>query len=99
MPRSYPRVVAARLWWTGWIVGLVAGTSWGTPPQPLAAAQMPRYAHILVIVAENKGSELIIGPATVAPNLNRLAQQYGLASQFFDAVHPREGNYVSRMPG
>src|ERR1700752_104938 len=97
MPRSYPRVVAARLWWTGWIVCLVAGSSVAT--HPLAAAQMPRYAHILVIVAENKGSELIIGPATVAPNLNRLAQQYGLASQFFAEVHPSEGNYVAMLAG
>lgn len=73
---------------------------------PLAAAAaaapadaIPRYAHILVIVAENKGYGLIIGPRTAAPNLNRLAQQYGLASRFFAEVHPSEGNYIAMLGG
>jgi phospholipase C len=60
---------------------------------------MPHYAHILVIVAENKGYDLILGPGTVAPNINRLAQQYGLASQFFAEVHPSEGNYIAMLAG
>jgi phospholipase C len=60
---------------------------------------MQRYAHILVIVAENKGYELIIGPGTAAPNINRLARQYGLASQFFAEVHPSEGNYIAMLAG
>ena len=60
---------------------------------------MPRYAHVFVIVAENKGYELVIGPGTSAPNINRLAQQYGLASQFFAEVHPSEGNYIAMLAG
>ncbi len=60
---------------------------------------MPRYRHILVIVAENKGYDLIIGPKTDAPNLNRLAQRYGLATRFFAEVHPSEGNYVAMLAG
>jgi phosphatidylinositol-3-phosphatase len=63
------------------------------------AAAIPRYAHVFVIVAENKGYDLIIGPAAVAPNLNRLAHQYGLASQFFAEVHPSEGNYIAMLAG
>jgi phospholipase C len=78
-------------------VCLAAGTA--TATHATAAAQVPRYAHVLVIVAENKGYELIIGPAAVAPNINRLAQQYGLASQFFAEVHPSEGNYVAMLGG
>jgi phospholipase C len=62
-------------------------------------ASVPRYAHIFVIVAENKGYDLIIGPHTHAPNINRLAQQYGLASQFFAEVHPSEGNYIAMLAG
>lgn len=66
-----------------------------------AAAQgpLPPYAHILVIVAENKGYDLIIGPDSAAPNINRLAHEYGLASQFFAEVHPSEGNYVAMLGG
>jgi phospholipase C len=60
---------------------------------------MPRYAHIFIIVAENKGYGLVIGPRTAAPNINRLAQQYGLASQFFAEVHPSEGNYIAMLAG
>jgi phosphatidylinositol-3-phosphatase len=97
MPRTSLRAVATRLWRMGWIGCLAAGSS--VASDPIAAAQIPRYAHILVIVAENKGYDLILGPATVAPNINRLAQQYGLASQFFAEVHPSEGNYIAMLAG
>jgi len=70
-----------------------------TPASGPRAAALPRYAHILVIVAENKSYDLIIGPHTAAPNLNRLAHQYGLASQFFAETHPSEGNYVAMLGG
>lgn len=60
---------------------------------------MPRYAHIFVIVEENKGYELVIGPDSAAPNINRLAHEYGLASQFYAEVHPSEGNYVAMLGG
>src|SRR6516165_12119292 len=97
MPRTWLRAVAASLGCTGWIGCVAAGSSAATHPP--AAAQMPRYAHILVIVAENKGYDLILGPGTVAPNISRLAQRYGLASQFFAEVHPSEGNYVAMLGG
>ena len=67
--------------------------------KPAESTGMPRYAHVFVIVAENKGHELVIGPGTSAPNINRLAQQYGLASQFFAEVHPSEGNYIAMLAG
>lgn len=63
------------------------------------AAPVPRYAHIVVIVAENKGYDLIIGPHTAAPNINGLAQRYGVASRFFAETHPSEGNYVAMLGG
>lgn len=62
-------------------------------------APIPGYAHILVIVVENKGYELIIGAKSAAPNINGLAQRYGLASRFFAEVHPSEGNYVAMLGG
>jgi hypothetical protein len=64
-----------------------------------ADSPMPRYAHIFVIVAENKGYEQIIGPATRAPNIHRLAQQYGLATEFYAEAHPSEPNYIAMLGG
>lgn len=72
-----------------------------TPQTKLCAAQvvMPRYAHIFVIVMENKGYEQILGPGSRAPNINALAEQYGLASQFYAEVHPSQGNYIAMLGG
>ena len=95
------------------VAGTVAlALAFGEPATPAAASLtgttanvaavstgMPRYSHIFIIVAENKGYDLVIGPRTAAPNINRLAQQYGLASQFFAEVHPSEGNYVAMLAG
>jgi phosphatidylinositol-3-phosphatase len=89
----------------GALAAAAAGTSIGTVAAPDAAsrahagASFPRYTHIFVIVAENKGYDLVIGPHTAAPHLNRLAHQFGLATQFFAEVHPSEGNYVAMLAG
>jgi phosphatidylinositol-3-phosphatase len=59
---------------------------------------VPRYAHVFVIVEENKDYAQILDPAA-APNIARLARTYGDASQFFAEVHPSEGNYVALLGG
>jgi len=61
-------------------------------------AAVPRYAHVFVIVEENKDYAQILDPAA-APNIARLARTYGDASQFFGEVHPSEGNYVALLGG
>lgn len=75
----------------------------GTLPMYAPAAErpmdLPSYTHIFVIIAENKGYAQIIGPASRAPNINRLARQYGLALRFYAEVHPSEGNYVAMLGG
>jgi phospholipase C len=63
------------------------------------AASLPHYEHIFVIIAENKGYDQIIGPTTRAPNINRLAQRYGLASEFYAETHPSEPNYIAMLGG
>ena len=68
-------------------------------PAAAPIADVPRYAHIFVIIAENKNYAQIIGPASRAPHINRLAHQYGLASRFYAEVHPSEGNYVAMLGG
>jgi phospholipase C len=60
---------------------------------------LPRYEHIFVIVAENKGYEQIIGPTSRAPNLRRLAHEYGLAAEFYAEAHPSQPNYIAMVGG
>ena len=73
------------------------------PSVALAAANqadraVPRYAHIIVIVEENKDYAQILNPA-MAPNISGLAAKYGDATQFFGEVHPSEANYVALVGG
>jgi hypothetical protein len=63
-----------------------------------AAPAIPRYAHIFVIVEENKEYDQILDPAT-APNIAGLAAKYGNATKFYGEVHPSEANYVALLGG
>jgi hypothetical protein len=47
---------------------------------------------------ENKGYAQIMQGAD-APNLQRLARTYGVATRFYAEVHPSEGNYVALVGG
>ncbi len=64
----------------------------------VSASVMPRYGHIFVIIAENKSYDQIIGSPN-APNLSKLAKEYGLATNFFGEVHPSEANYIAMLGG
>jgi len=66
---------------------------------PLQAATVPHYDHIFVIVEENKGYDLIMGHPDWAPNINKLAAEYGAATQFYAEVHPSEANYIAMLGG
>jgi hypothetical protein len=86
--------------------GLVALALFSALWPPLARADtmtaadraVPRYAHIFVIVEENKSYDQIMDPAA-APNIAGLASKYGDATQFFAEVHPSEANYVALLGG
>src|ERR1700722_10969590 len=80
-------------------LAVIASTAMGAAAVPLSAAETPRYEHIFVIIAENRGYGQIIGPHALAPNINRLALEYGQAAQFYAEVHPSEGNYIAMLGG
>jgi hypothetical protein len=61
-------------------------------------AAVPAFKHIFVIVLENKEYEQVIGSRR-APYLNNLAQQYGLARQFYGTRHPSLPNYIAMLGG
>jgi phospholipase C len=85
---------------TAALAGLIAtgGVSAATGP-PEGSAGIPRYEHIFLIIEENRSYSEIIGAHSIAPNINRLAAQYGQATQFYAEVHPSEGNYVAMLGG
>jgi phosphatidylinositol-3-phosphatase len=60
---------------------------------------VPRYEHIFLIIDENRSYGEIIGAHSIAPNINRLAEQYGQATQFYAEVHPSEANYIAMLGG
>jgi hypothetical protein len=64
-------------------------------PEDLA---VPRYAHIFVVMDENKDYRRIDGGAD-APAMTRLARTYGDAVRFYGEVHPSEANYVALLGG
>jgi phospholipase C len=74
----------------------VAASASAAAAQPLEG--VPRYAHVVVIVEENKDYDQILDPAA-APNIAGLAKAYGNASRFFAEVHPSEANYVALLGG
>jgi len=76
-------------------LAVIAFTAHAAAP---AQRLVPRYAHIFVIVEENKDYQQILDPA-VAPNIAGLAARYGNATQFFGEVHPSEANYVALLGG
>jgi phospholipase C len=84
-------------------ISIGAGAAWPATPDTDAAAAtqaaVPRYEHIFLIIEENKSYGQILGEHSIAPNLNRLAREYGQASEFYAEVHPSEGNYVAMLGG
>jgi hypothetical protein len=83
------------------IAGLPARVSADSPPAAATAASatsFPKYDHIFLVVEENHGFSQIIGnPA--APELNRLATAYGLATASFSVADPSAPNYVAMLGG
>jgi hypothetical protein len=78
-------------------LGIARASALAASPSP-AAATFPRYDHIFLIIEENHGFSQIIGnPA--APNLNRLAKQFGLATASFSVADPSAPNYVAMLGG
>ncbi|HEX8872208.1 MAG TPA: alkaline phosphatase family protein [Candidatus Acidoferrum sp.] len=66
-----------------------------TPPPP---APSVRFGHVIVVVEENANfGDVIANPAL--PYLNGLANQYGLATNYFANAHPSIPNYFELTTG
>ena len=90
--KFYPIAVLAA--WLG-----IAANAEAQPASAYAADRaVSRYAHVIVIVEENKNFEQTLDPA-IAPNMARWAKEYGSAMHFYGEVHPSEANYVALLGG
>ena len=63
-----------------------------------AELPVPRYDHIFVIVEENHTADQVLGTGK-SPTLDRLAAQYGVATNFYAETHTSEPNYVAMIAG
>ena len=64
----------------------------------IPAASVPRPAHVVVVVLENRGYQQIIGNSD-APFLNQLANQGALFTRSYAITHPSEPNYLALFSG
>jgi hypothetical protein len=66
-----------------------------TPPPP---APSVRFGHVFVVVEENANyADVVASPSM--PYLNTLANQYGLAANYFANAHPSIPNYFELATG
>ncbi|HXW52337.1 MAG TPA: alkaline phosphatase family protein [Candidatus Acidoferrales bacterium] len=83
-----------RLRWLALAMLTVGLAGAATPPGDSA---VPRYDHIFLIIEENQSASLVGGAD--APELTRLANTYGVATNYFAVTHPSEPNYVALIGG
>lgn len=59
---------------------------------------VPVSGHVFLVMEENHSYSSVIGNSSM-PYFNSLAQQYGLATQYFANTHPSIGNYFELTTG
>jgi hypothetical protein len=67
------------------------------PPDPVI--NLPNFAHIVLIMLENRDYNSVIGPDSQMPLLNGLAQQEVILSNYFAVAHPSLPNYIALVSG
>lgn len=79
---------------------VLSATLLSAPPTPvrLTAGAVPTFAHVVVVVEENRSQSDVIGnPA--APFINALADGGAMMSASFAETHPSEPNYFALFAG
>lgn len=62
------------------------------------AQSVPQFGHVFVLLEENHSYSSVIGSSSM-PYLNSLANQYGVATQYYANTHPSIGNYFMLTAG
>jgi hypothetical protein len=63
-----------------------------------AAAPVPAFAHVVVIVFENKESTRVLGNRA-APTFNTYGRRYARLTRYYGVTHPSLPNYLALMSG
>src|SRR6266496_3833718 len=74
-----------------------SGTAVVTVTTP-GSGGVPQAGHVFIVTEENTNYASVIGSSSM-PYLNSLAQQYGLATQYYGNTHPSIGNYFELATG
>ena len=67
-------------------------------PSAQAAAPVPQFAHVVVIVFENREEQQVIGTRS-APTFTRLARAYARLRDYHGVAHPSLPNYLALVSG
>lgn len=67
---------------------------------PACGSSVPtaRFGHVFIVVEENANYSTVIGSSSM-PYLNSLANEYGLATQYYADTHPSISNYLMLSTG
>ncbi|WP_158018962.1 alkaline phosphatase family protein [Mycobacterium basiliense] len=79
-------------------VSVPAQTVDAPPDVRLTAAALPKFAHVVIVVEENRSQANIIGNSS-APFINALAANGAMMAQSFAEAHPSEPNYLALFAG
>jgi phosphatidylinositol-3-phosphatase len=63
-----------------------------------AAAPVPAFAHVVVIVSENKESTSVLGNRA-APTFNSYGRRYAKLTRYYGVTHPSLPNYLALVSG
>ena len=80
------------------IAALAAFILVSVTPAAQGSRGVPSFAHLIVIVFENKESESVLG-TTAAPTFNRYAARYAKLTRYFGVTHPSLPNYLALVSG
>jgi hypothetical protein len=85
---------------SGHIRALPAPTGAPSAARPCGITTTPPavYQHVVWIIFENKSYSQVIDSKN-APNINRYAEECGLASNFYAEAHPSLPNYIAMTSG
>ena len=74
------------------------GTAQASTTVTVTQPGVPVSSHVFLVMEENHSYSSVIGNSSM-PYLNSLANQYGLATQYFANTHPSIGNYFELTTG
>ena len=83
---------------TACALAVLAALACGRTTPVLDSGAVPVHGHVFIVTEENHDYASVIGSSSM-PYLNGLAQQYGLATQYYANTHPSIGNYFMMTVG